>query len=121
MGQVCCFKLTNVYNIVSFLFCFLKFVTSIRFFSWHIQGSCFQNLGYVPLIKNELISKTATVSEQCLLFKRANMHPEYTKIHEYAFKAKGSLCCEFIIHKSLCYVYLLMNLQFSNIYSQTTS
>lgn len=27
------------------------------------------------------------------------------KIHEYAFKAKGILCCEYIIHKSLLYAF----------------
>lgn len=71
-GKACYFKLTSVCNMFSFLF--VKFVSS-RFFSWHTQGSWFQNLGYVPLTKDELISKAATVCEQYLPFKRANMYP----------------------------------------------
>lgn len=59
----------------------------------------------MPLNKDELIPKAATVCEQCLLFKRANMHPYSTEIHEYAFKAKGIPRCEYITHKSLLYAF----------------
>lgn len=48
-------------------------------------------------------------------------------MHEYVFKAKVILHCEYTIQKSLyivntlCFMHLLMNPQFSRIYSQTTS
>lgn len=66
---------------LSFFVCFFFFLHLLALdFLWtHSSILLLQNLGYVPLNKDELITKAATVYEQWLLFKRANVHSSVHK------------------------------------------
>lgn len=70
-GKVCYFKFISVYNMFSF-FVFSLLALDFLLAPWSLLF--FQNLGYMPLNKDELIPKAASASERGLLFRSTNMH-----------------------------------------------